>query len=122
LGENFTDNSRPPPTLRQTWIVVAAVRGDAPYPPVPTEKKRRAGGNSMGTISLRKMNKGQSGSITAVTVSGELGRRIREMGLITGTAITIFGRAPLHDPVAVRVMDCTLTLRNNEADCILVDI
>jgi ferrous iron transport protein A len=74
----------------------------------------------MGTISLRKMKKGQSGLIAAVKTSGELGRRIREMGLIPGAEITILGRAPLNDPVAVRVMDGTLTLRNNEADYILV--
>jgi ferrous iron transport protein A len=76
----------------------------------------------METISLRKMKKGQSGSIAAVTVSGELGRRIREMGLVPGTEITVIGRAPLNDPVAVRVMDGTLTLRNSEADYILIHI
>ena len=76
----------------------------------------------METLSLRKMKKGQSGAIAAVTVSGELGRRIREMGLVPGTEITVIGRAPLNDPVAVRVMDGTLTLRNNEADFILVQI
>ena len=68
------------------------------------------------------MKKGQSGSIAAVTVSGELGRRIREMGLVPGTEITVIGRAPLNDPVAVRVMDGTLTLRNSEADYILIHI
>ena len=68
------------------------------------------------------MKKGQSGSIAAVTVSGELGRRIREMGLVPGTEITVIGRTPLNDPVAVRVMDGTLTLRNSEADYILIHI
>ena len=76
----------------------------------------------METISLRKMEKGQSGAITAVKALGELGRRIREMGLIPGTVITILGRAPLNNPVAVRVMDGTLTLRNSEADYILIHI
>ena len=76
----------------------------------------------METISLRKMKKGQSGLIAVVKSSGELGRRIREMGLIPGAEITVLGRAPLNDPVAVRVMDGTLTLRNNEADYILVHI
>ena len=57
----------------------------------------------------------------AVQAQGDLGRRIREMGLIPGTRITVIGRAPLKDPVALRLMDFTLTLRNNEADHILVD-
>jgi ferrous iron transport protein A len=68
------------------------------------------------------MKRHQSGTITAVTASGELGRRIRDMGLVPGTAITIQGRAPLKDPVALRVMGFTLTLRNNEADYIQVEV
>jgi ferrous iron transport protein A len=44
------------------------------------------------------------------------------MGLVPGTAIKITGRAPLKDPVALRVMGFTLTLRNDEADDIEVDI
>ena len=51
-----------------------------------------------------------------------LGRRIREMGLVPDTPIQIQGRAPLRDPVAVKVRDFTLTLRNNEADTILVEV
>lgn len=76
----------------------------------------------MGKINLRKMKVHQSGTISAVKVSGILGRRIREMGLVPGTEITIQGRAPLYDPVALRVMGGTLTLRNNEADYIVVDV
>jgi ferrous iron transport protein A len=32
------------------------------------------------------------------------------------------GRAPLKDPVALRLRDFTLTLRNNEADLIMVNV
>jgi len=73
-------------------------------------------------MMLRQMKRGQNGVIVAVKVGGELGRRIRDMGLVPGTQITIQGRAPLYDPVALRVMDGTLTLRNNEADHIEVDV
>jgi len=75
----------------------------------------------MAVINLRRMAKNQSGRITSVKVGGELGRRIREMGLVPGTQITIQGRAPLNDPVALRIMGGTLTLRNNEADYIMVE-
>jgi ferrous iron transport protein A len=51
-----------------------------------------------------------------------VGRRIREMGIVPDTPIQIQGRAPLKDPVAVKVRDYTLTLRNNEADHILVQV
>ena len=76
----------------------------------------------MTRIAMRKMKKDQAGTIAAVKVGGELGRRIREMGLVPGTRIVIQGRAPLYDPVAIRVMGGTLTLRNNEADLIEVEI
>jgi ferrous iron transport protein A len=68
------------------------------------------------------MKDNQTGKIVAIKTNGELGRRIRDMGLIPGTHIKIQGRAPLYDPVAVRVMGFTLTLRNNEADYIDVEV
>ena len=76
----------------------------------------------MPTINLRNMAINQTGTIVSVRVGGELGRRIREMGLVPGTEITIKQRAPLNDPVALRVMDGTLTLRNDEADYIEVEV
>ena len=99
---------------------------------VALQEKRRKNSNSnnsstgygtiMQHIVLRHMKKGQSGTIATVKASGELGRRLQEMGLIPGTKIKIQGRAPLRDPIAIRVMDSTLTLRNNEADHIMIDI
>jgi ferrous iron transport protein A len=76
----------------------------------------------MPEINLRQMKKDQSGIIFAIKAGGELGLRMREMGLVPGTEITIQGRAPLYDPVALRVMGGVLTLRNNEAEHITVTI
>jgi len=73
-------------------------------------------------INIRKMQVNQAGTITRIKVSGELGRRIRDMGLVPGTEIKVQGRAPLYDPVALRVRGATLTLRNNEADYIEVEV
>ena len=73
-------------------------------------------------INLRKMHDNQAGTISSIKVAGELGRRLRDMGLVPGTEIKIQGRAPLYDPVALRVMGATLTLRNNEAEYIEVEV
>jgi ferrous iron transport protein A len=73
-------------------------------------------------INMRKMIDNQAGTIVRIKVSGELGRRIRDMGLVPGTEIKVQGRAPLYDPVALRVRGATLTLRNNEADYIEVEV
>jgi ferrous iron transport protein A len=76
----------------------------------------------MRKIIMRQMKESQTGTITAIKVKGELGRRIRDMGLVPGTTVTIQGRAPLYDPVAIKVMGFILTLRNNEADHIEVEV
>lgn len=73
-------------------------------------------------ICLRQMHVNQRGIILSIKAQGELGRRIRDMGLVVGTEISIVGRAPLQDPVALRLKGFTLTLRNNEADHIMVEI
>ncbi len=79
-------------------------------------------GGLMARISMRQMKDNQSGTISRIKVDGELGRRIRDMGLVPGSVIRIQGRAPLNDPVAIRVMGFTLTLRNREADYIEVEV
>lgn len=70
---------------------------------------------------MRQMKDNQSGTIKSIKAHGEMGRRLRDMGLVPGTKIKIQGRAPLYDPVALRVMGFTLTLRNSEADFIEVE-
>ena len=73
-------------------------------------------------VNLRQMQVGQQGKIAAVEARGEMNRRIRDMGLIPGTTVSIVGRAPLKDPVALRLSGVTISLRNSEADFIKVDL
>ena len=73
-------------------------------------------------VNLRQMQVGQQGKIAAVEALGEMNRRIRDMGLIPGTTVSIVGRAPLKDPVALRLSGATISLRNSEADFIKVDL
>jgi len=71
-------------------------------------------------VSLRTLKVGEKARISRVLAEGELGRRIRDMGLVPGTDVEIVGSAPLKDPVALRLKGFTLSLRNNEADFIQV--
>jgi len=71
-------------------------------------------------MCLRNAKVNQKLKIRTVSADGELGRRIRDMGLIPGTEVSVIGKAPLRDPVALRLRDFTLTLRNSEADHITV--
>lgn len=75
----------------------------------------------MTSLGMRDMKENQTGTIKSIQTDGEIGRRIRDMGLVPGTKIKIMGRAPLYDPVAVRALGFTLSLRNNEADFIVVE-
>ena len=72
-------------------------------------------------VNMRKMKSNESGVVSAVSAKGELGRRIRDMGLIPGAEFTVIGRAPLNDPVAIRLRGFTLTLRNREADYVFCE-
>lgn len=71
--------------------------------------------------SLRSLGVNEKARISSITANGEMSRRLRDMGLVPGTEVKVVGRAPLKDPVAIRLRDFTLTLRNNEADCIMVE-
>ena len=73
-------------------------------------------------VNLRQLQVGQRAKITSVEALGEMNRRIRDMGLIPGTTVSVVGRAPLRDPVALRLSGVTISLRNSEADHIKVDL
>jgi len=73
-------------------------------------------------ITMREMSNNQEGIIKKVSATGDMGRRIREMGMVPETSIQIQGRAPLKDPVAVKLRGFVLTLRNNEANNIFVEV
>ncbi len=73
-------------------------------------------------ISLRQLKPGSQAVVSKVTTGGELGRRLRDMGLVAGTPLVVVGRAPLKDPVEIKLRGYNLTLRNNEADHILVEV
>ncbi|MBN2141609.1 MAG: FeoA family protein [Desulfovibrionaceae bacterium] len=73
------------------------------------------------TFCLRQAEVNQRLRIATVSANGELGRRIRDMGLVPNAEIQVIGKAPLKDPVALRFRDFTLALRNSEADHITVE-
>ncbi|MCA1906588.1 MAG: ferrous iron transport protein A [Desulfarculus sp.] len=76
----------------------------------------------MPEISMRQLQAGQNATVVKITTAGELGRRLRDMGLVPGTPLVVIGRAPLKDPVEIKLRGYNLTLRNNEADHIVVRV
>lgn len=71
-------------------------------------------------IGIPALKDGQSGCVMIVGVEGRIRRRLIEMGLTPGTRVTVTKRAPLGDPIEIRLRGYELTLRADDAEKILV--
>lgn len=47
--------------------------------------------------------------------------RLREMGMLAGTTVTLVRAAPMGDPLEIKVRGYHLTLRKSEAEHVLVE-
>lgn len=74
------------------------------------------------TISLRSLTQGCKARILRVNATGEIGRRMRDMGFVRGAVIEVKTRALFLDPVALRLDGVSVALRNNEADAVTVEL
>ena len=71
--------------------------------------------------TLSELAAGDRGRVTRVGGDADAARRLMEMGLMRGTTIEVIRRAPLGDPLEVRVRGFMLTLRRTEAEHIEVE-
>lgn len=72
-------------------------------------------------IKLSQLPPGASGRVKAFPKVGGAFLRLREMGLLPGTAITFVRSAPLGDPIEIKLRGYLLTLRREEADQIIIE-
>ena len=70
---------------------------------------------------LAKLDMGGRGRIVRVTGSGEVSRRLLEMGITPGAEIRLLRAAPLGDPLEFEIRGYRLSLRRNEAEQIDVE-
>jgi Fe2+ transport system protein FeoA len=80
----------------------------------------RAKAAQVGPLTMADLKNGQRARISALVGVGPLIQRLYEMGLIEGTEITLVRRAPMGDPLEVRVMGYSLSLRAAEASLVRV--
>ncbi len=73
------------------------------------------------TKTLNELQPGESGIVVKVTGSGQIRRRIVDMGIVSGTRILVQKLAPLGDPMEIKVKNFNLSLRMTEAATIEVD-
>ena len=64
---------------------------------------------------LSSLPAGSAGTVTAVEVAPEHKGRLLEMGLLPGTRVEVVRRAPLGDPVELRIRQFHLSIRRSEA-------
>lgn len=73
------------------------------------------------SIALSTLAVGGSALVREFPKSGSAFIRLREMGVLPGTKVTLIRTAPLGDPIEIKVRGYSLTLRKSEADHVLVE-
>ena len=73
-------------------------------------------------MSLEELKPGQKAIIKDIKLDGRFKSRLMTMGLINGTEIEFKKRAPLGDPVQIKVRGYDLSFRNNDAKNIIVEL
>ena len=71
-------------------------------------------------MKLSELKSGEKGKILAFQNS-DLALKLMEMGCIPGEEVVVEQRAPLGDPISIRIAGYSLSLRLNEADQILIE-
>ena len=66
-------------------------------------------------MQLESLKIGQSGHIESVGGRGALRQHLLDMGVIPGASVTMIKRAPMGDPIEIRIHDYELTMRLEEA-------
>lgn len=70
--------------------------------------------------NLSELRVGETACITALRVTGEMRRRLQDLGLVEGTQIQCALKSPSGDPAAYQVRGATIALRREDARNILV--
>ena len=74
------------------------------------------------TKYLNEFKIGESGKILKVEAEGKIKRRLFDMGVTPGASVCLKKVAPLGDPVEVTLRGYELSLRKDEAKCVLVEV
>ena len=71
-------------------------------------------------MNLSEAKVGTTVTVAKIEGDGAYNRRIMDMGITKGTELYIRKVAPLGDPVEITVRGYELTVRKNDATCILI--
>jgi len=88
--------------------VAAPLRSSSSKVPEPA-------GSEASLARLADLAPGEAGVVVGVQGEDAIGRRLLDLGLLPGTAISVVRRAPLGDPVLYELRGYRLCLRRGEA-------
>lgn len=72
------------------------------------------------TACLRALRLGERAVIISLHHEEEMGRRLKELGLIPGTEVTCVAQSPAGDPAAYLIRGAVIALRGRDAALIQV--
>jgi ferrous iron transport protein A len=72
-------------------------------------------------MKLSELAVGASAVVREFPKTGAAFVRLREMGLLAGTRVTLIRTAPLGDPLEIKLRGYHLTLRKSEAEHVIVE-
>ncbi|MDR1996744.1 MAG: ferrous iron transport protein A [Candidatus Margulisbacteria bacterium] len=72
-------------------------------------------------MPLTKLTSGQKAKIIRVAGAQTITSRLIDMGLVKGVKIELIRKAPLGDPIEIKVRNFLLSLRKEEAETITVE-
>jgi len=75
----------------------------------------------MSAQTLAQVPIGSAVRVTGIVGSDALQQRIMEMGLLPGVEIKVVRQAPLGDPIEIRLLGYSLSLRRTEASHVEVE-
>ncbi len=71
--------------------------------------------------TLDKFQIGERGKVKIVIGEGRIKRRLFDMGITPGVEIFLRKKAPLGDPIEITLRGYELTLRNSEANFVVME-
>lgn len=66
-------------------------------------------------LTLDQLKTGQMATITKLNCTGNIRRRMMDLGILPGTRIQAEFSSPLGDPIAYRVREALIALRREQA-------
>lgn len=71
-------------------------------------------------VSLTSLKPGEKAEIISINAKGEIKKRLIDLGILRGLKLMVVRKAPLGDPIIVKISGFLLSLRKEEANKISV--